>query len=231
MHNLLPWLKNPKRTYTDGLTLLKSFNHKDLPYYSKFENPDAQSFQFRMLYSIIKNLARIQAQHPAAIPETKIPDQKLPHKVKTPGIIVVSNPIVDVKELPENLSSLYFQNKALTKEISQDHVQLKSVKTDTERKTLLDGIIEKESTRASNWKAIDAWWLENKNQKADPPEEISDKKQIQQETLLLIKKTNALKINISRATKEMKLLTGKKAENRKLKIENWKKQLSELEIK
>jgi hypothetical protein len=117
----------------------------------------------------------------------------------------------------------------MTKQIAQDHVLLKSAKIDAERKLLLEAILENETTRATNWKTIDAWWSEKQNQKAETPEEISTKKEIQDNTLKQIKRINGLKIYISRATKELKDLSGKKAESRKAKIEIWKTELHELE--
>jgi hypothetical protein len=234
MVNIFSWLADPKRSYLDGMNLLKSLKPKELPYYSQFVEPDPGSYQFRMLYSVIQNIARKTAQNTVRVDSPSISVQQIKtivkaSKEKKSGIVVVSNPLVDVKELPEDMQTLYFSTKKLTVDIAREHVRLKSAATDDERKGLLADITRMESLRASNWKSIDSWWEENKLPKEPLPTEAPDAKEIARDALSRNKRINTLKINLSRALKELKTMTGKKAEARNLRIEAWNKELNELE--
>ncbi|MBK6967071.1 MAG: hypothetical protein IPH20_24995 [Bacteroidales bacterium] len=95
MVNIFSWLADPKRSYLDGMNLLKSLKPKELPYYSQFVEPDPGSYQFRMLYSVIQNIARKTAQNTVRVDSPSISVQQIKTMVKASkekksGIVVVS---------------------------------------------------------------------------------------------------------------------------------------------
>jgi len=244
MINISLWLSDPNRTYQEGLQLLQKLKPKEYPFYASVLNPDPGSYHFRMLVSLLRNEERklIQARSippsylkhdPPVIAVTKLDltDSKKTTSKKaetTTGLVIVSNPVVDFKELPPALQEVYLQNKSFTPQIARKHVELKAANTDAQRKSLLEDITSMESQRAANWKTLDNWWSKHKMD-SDKAESFDNEKEIAAQAVRKVKRIETLKINISRATKELKTMTGKKADSRKSKLVLWNKELSDLE--
>ena len=177
MNDLLNWLSNPSRGYTEGLGLYQKYtNKKDLDFFRSAGEPEAKSLHFRMIVQRLQNAARILSENPKLAPKpepykvdsrTAQPITNRVLKLEGPGrskkLRVVDNPLVEITQLPEALQQKYLQNKDLYKEIAGAHAAMREAKSDDERKELYSELQRLEAQHASNWQEIDSWWLENKD--------------------------------------------------------------------
>lgn len=242
MQSAHEWLKNPQRSYNDGILILKSKQPKEAAFFEKVKNPPAGSYHFRMLFSKLENIARKELQNPAAKTESAVKTvvrvndiKKSTSKPAKPGqplqpgntgsVRITSNPTVDYKELPEDLQQKFMRNKEITKAMAQKQQELKAAKDDQERKLLMGGLMSLETEKKANWKAIDEWWQNNKPIK----KELTAEEKIAQEAILKARRVETLKINIARDKKKLDKLPEEKKSKVIEKITNWEKELSDLQ--
>jgi len=233
--NVHSWLLNPKRSYADGVELLKSLKPKDAMFFASVQNPSPDSYHFRFLVSKLQNESRKMAQQPAKIQEvSNIRIIDVPTKPATGSKTdkelsarFADHPLIDVRELPENLQSDFQTIKGLSREIARLHTMLKAATTDDERKSLLESLKESEAKQKELWASLDKWQADRKLPVVEP-EKVNEKK-IAEQALARARRIDTLKINISRATRELEKVTGKKAESRKEKIAAWEVELKGLE--
>jgi len=237
MQELINWLDNPERTYEKGCLILKKHSLKEAAFFLSVKEPDPESYHFRMMINKLQNTGRKLSQNKqvdVSAPVVDIKGLKSDLKGKAAsGPVIVSNPIVDFKELPAVLQEKFLANKSLTQSIARFHVQMKAAVNDEVRKTLVNDIAEFEGQKAENWAAIDHWWKENKTDKVLVKDIEADQeainKEIAEKAVARVRRIDTLKINIARAAKEVKSLTGKKESDRIAKIEKWNIELADLE--
>jgi len=249
LQNILTWLQNPARDYKTGLEIYMEYrsNKKFDQFFQSVTEPAPGSMQFKMLLQKVNEIYRKVQQNPGLTkpePITVKPiniDELKKNKLDPIGSNrprIVENPLVNVKELPEDLQKLYFENKALTKEISDLHTQLKALpkdkRYDNKRKELANIICLKDDKRAANWLAIDTWWRDNKELTEDQKKQFDarriDLKSALKEAKIIIQRIDTLKINISREKKRVEK-DPQLAEKLNTKITEWEKELGELEEK
>jgi len=157
-------------------------------------------------------------------------DKLAEYEAKRPRI--VDNPEVDVKELPDNLKELYFQNKELVKERGVLHLKAKDTSIVTEaREELIAKLTEIDNQINANWKTIDTWWQEKQagsNNETKLPiknpvtaKEINALEDVEKRTILKQKRIKANKRYINEysfSTKEKQL---KEVELRKAELDAW----------
>lgn len=146
--------------------------------------------KFSILLKIVKDIYRIlehsnyfvmAASKPPEIKVTPLtldpknkatasnPDEKnKENKNEKPKI--VKNPVVNYKELPENLQKLYDEAGALKTEMKSLHAKMvaikgKDINSNKARKKLVTQIAKNEEKFKENFEQIDAWWLTNKTAK------------------------------------------------------------------
>jgi len=241
MRSVHEWLRDSKKSYAEGVAILKEARPKDSAFFEKVSNAATDSYHFRMLISKLQNVARIQLQNPVkketAIKSTvkvvdikkattnKATTNKTPTKGKNDSVRITSNPTVDFKLLPEDLQEKYLRNKDIVKEMAQNQVEMKAADTDEKRKSFMDKLTALETEKKENWKDIDEWWAGNK------PEEkvLTDEEKIAQKVLEKSRRIETLKINISRGKKELDKLQPEKRAKKEEKIASWEKELSDLQ--
>ena len=255
--NLNSWLADPKRSYDDGVELLRAIRHQKLPFFEKAKplKPVPDSYHFRLMVSYLQNASRKLAQHkeePTDIPVIKVIDlspkgpvaptskgkttpktsKQAPAKGKD-TFRIADLDLIDIRQLPENLKSDYKSLRVLFSAISRKHAEMKAAKSDKQRKALLEDLRSMEAQRLSMWKGINEWYDANKGKSADGQE--NDEKKIAEEAakraVARVKRIDTLKINIARANKEIKSgkISESKVKSRKEKIVAWAKELSDLE--
>lgn len=247
MKDVHTWLKEPKKIYSEGVEILQFHSPKEAVFYAAEKNPPPDGYHFRMLIKKLQNIARVQLQnHKANEPAVKkiIVVNELPQTDPSPAkstiagrniskspsmTIIPANPTVEFNKLPEDLKKKYLQNKEMNSRISDKHKQLKepSLNND-ERKKILDELISLQKQVKSNWTAIDKWW--NSNEKPQPVAAPNHEADIAEAAVKRMKRIEGLKINISRARREIeKDPKHKTAAKKKEKIAIWQKELNDLQ--
>lgn len=237
------WLANPKRNYAKGVELYDKYkiNKKFDKFFASANNPEPGSPQSQLLYKKLATIDRklkqntqlVESEKPTVKKSISVKaintdkkgkktakksdDKTAKNDPKRPRI--VENPLIDVKELPDDLKVKYFENKERTKLLSQKHEELKKAKTDKDRKLIADQITVLENDRSAAWKEIDTWWNANKKQDMSPTQDPEIVKQAN--------KISNLKNYIRRANADSKKHPDKKEANDK-KVEKWQKELDEL---
>lgn len=258
--DLSKWLQNPKRTYADGIDLLKQCKHPKLAFFQQVSDPKPDDYHFRLLVSILQNEARKRGQKPAAkeeIPVIKV--TTLPAKTGKKASAKSADPpkpdptrdttdnksfriadldLIDIRELPENLAKDYKDIKTLMPEIGKLHTELKSAKTDEKRKEIAEAVTALEEKRTSLWAGINEWYkTKTEEEKAKAEEPLTDEaekariaSEAAEKAIARSKRIDTLKINISRAQKEIdsKKLTPAKVKSREEKIVLWQQELDDL---
>ena len=252
LNDVKSWLANPQREYSTGLKIYDAYKNtkKFDSFFRSIENPSPGTLQFNMLIQRVTDISRKLQQNPnLAKPEPisvkpididelkKKSGQRInPIDPKRPR--VVDNPLIEASQLPSEFQKLYFDNKNLTKEIGQQHQELKAVPAgenfNAKRKAIRDKLTSLDNLRAANWHKIDAWWVENKLKSDEQKQEFETKKDelrvSMQEAKAIFNRIDSLKINISREEKRI----GNNAmlkEKLMPKINQWKTELAELEAK
>jgi hypothetical protein len=258
--NLTEWLQNPKRTYADGVELLKVLRHSKLAFFQQVKDPKPDDYHFRLLISVLQNEARKRGQKPAEkqeIPLIKVttlpakPGKTSPPKTEDPpktdpgneepgntSFRIADLDLIDIRELPEDLAKDYKEIKGIMPEIGKLHTALKSAKTDDSRKDIAEAITALEEKRTSLWAGINEWYNkkteEDKAKAAEPLTDEAEKARIAAEAaekaIARSKRIDTLKINISRAQKEIdsQKLTAAKVKSREEKIVLWQQELDDL---
>jgi hypothetical protein len=170
----------------DYAKMLEVFNHfkndekfksvtSDQDKFFNEEKAKTGELRFNLLEKAVKNIFRILEQNNHFnqvndLPEITVKPLRPGTPVKNPDKPVIKkNPIVDYKELPENLQKLYDQNGTLTSDMAKKHAEMtklpKGKKYDKDRKKLVNEKAAMEEQRDLNWKKIDEWWKENKIEK------------------------------------------------------------------
>ena len=223
--NITTWLDSPDKTYQDALTyyrMVRQSKSKD-NFFASFTNPPQDSLAFSMIIQEIKKGVRILSSqnklHLVTSPQ-KAKSQIRPASTKTR---ITANPFVDISKLPKDKQRLFERNQQITKTLSGLSQKIKLVKTDNERQLIAAQIDKLFKERKSNWAAIDA----DTKPKEQPQEQKADPKDV----LKKQRRIKTIKSNLTRAKKELKSgkLSEKKASQRKTRIEQWTKELSELE--
>jgi hypothetical protein len=251
LQEIKTWLDNPNREYAIGLSIYNDYKpSRKFDDFFNVQNPHPESMQFKMLTQRVREIYRKIQQSPGLLkadPITVKPiniddlKKKSGQRVNPLGSDrprIVTNPLVEVSQLPEELQQSYFENKNLTREIGVLHTELKAVPKDSKfndkRKALAETITKKDDARAENWEKIDIWWKGNKLATDQQKQDFDDKKEELkvsiQEAKIIFNRIDSLKINITREEKRMKsnpLL----AEKLSGKVIEWKKELTELEEK
>jgi hypothetical protein len=214
------------------------------------DTPEPDSMQFKMLVQRIGEISRKLEQNPnlikadpITVKPVNIDELKKKSGQRISGIDpkrprVVDNPFIEASKLPADLQKLYFENKSLTKEIGQLHQELKAVpkgdKFNNKRKELAQKITSKDDKRAANWKEIDTWWVQHELKTDEQKQEFAQKKEEMlisfREAKVIFNRIETLKINIQREEKRCKTSPILK-EKYAAKIDDWKKELVELEEK
>lgn len=230
------WLAEPKKSYSKGLEFYNQYkknNNKD-KFFASVENPELGSMHFNLLVTQVRNIHRKLSQNPKLIKSKPIEIKKLSPVIKAGDKkkskpTIVDNPLVDVKELPPQLQEKYFENKQLVKDIMMKRQEMTDLGEGSDvndaRKTLANKICELDDKKAANWKAIDTWWNEKKNPQ-QPQQPETEAKKVKKD----LRRIENLKIYIPRDTKKMQA-NPDKADEYKSKIENYKKELTQLEAK
>jgi hypothetical protein len=252
--NLKTWLSDPKRSYADGVELLKALKHKKLAFFQAEKDPKPESYHFRLLVSILQNEARKKGQQPSSNQEvplikvTSIPlkDAKKPSKTKGKetdppssedsgkDFRIVDLDLIDIRELPEELAEDFKTIKLMTPEIGKLHAALKVAKDDKTRKEISEDLVAAESQRAHLWEGINEWY-KTRPATTEATDSEEDKKRIADEAakkaIQKVKRIDTLKINIARAIKEIKSkkLSAAKVKSREEKLIVWQKELEDLE--
>lgn len=238
------WLSNPSKDYRVGLQIYDQYkvNNKFDDYFHSVEDPGENDMHFKLLVKNVRDIHRKLLTNPALIKTQTIVVKQIdtddlkkksghrsPNAANRPRI--VENPIINPKDLPEDLQKLYFENKNLTKKLSVKHAEMADMdqaeKNNEKRRQLADEICLMDDTRTANWNQIDTWWKDNKLKTDDEKENFNASKQ---EVLKTARRIETIKINISRAEKELKKNPDRK---NKLdpKIKKWKEELTGLEQK
>jgi len=123
---------------------------------------------------------------------------------------------------------LLYENSKIDKTCTAIHGDMKNAKTDAKRKEKVNELISFDTKKRENWEKIDNWQYNAayfKDKKHDPV-----KKAVEQTKKNMLK-IGLLKNYIARAEKQLKegKLTEKEVKKRKIKLENWKKELKQLE--
>lgn len=246
LQEISTWLANPAKDYKTGLSIYNQYktNNKFDDYFNNAEDPKLHSMHFKLLVQRIKDIYRKIQANPATVkqqPQTlgvkQIDTEELKKKSgqhTSPNASnrarIVENPLINPKDLPEDLQNLYFENKKLTKELSVLHNEMADLdpdpKNDETRKQLAEEICSMDDTRSVNWSKIDTWWKDKKLTGEKQKKEFDAKKEI----LQISRRVETLKINISREEKRLKNNPEMK-KKLKPKIDNWKKELKGLEAK
>jgi chromosome segregation ATPase len=236
------WLKNPDRNFADGVAIWNDYKKtdKNCAAFDKFfsaTNPAKNSTQFTMLVRKVADIHRKLSANPSLIKQPPVTVAQLQPKtmqekfakrlqeLKSERPRIVDNPIVDVKELPENLQQLYFKNKELVKKRAGYHMKAKSFDEGAEfneqRKKYDDLVVEIDDEIAENWRQIDNWHKEKNNPPAekepDAEPKLTDK----------VKKINNLTNYINRAKAKIKSFP-EEAAKLTPKINKWQAELDEL---
>jgi hypothetical protein len=241
------WLANPKKDYAAGLALYNKYKNKNDfdKFFGGVTNPTQDSMHFKLLIKRMGDINRKLLSRPSDIkPEkTKLPitvktivtgdskkkgaRQNLPTGeagAKNQRIKIVNNPLVDVKELPEELQKEYFRAGELTKLLAGKHFEMQGLgeatENDAKRKELAEEITTWEDERAKIWKKLDAL---NEKKNAGEKTKEPEGKTIAQKALRI----SNLENYIRREKVKIKKNPKRKAAGEK-KITNWQKELDEL---
>lgn len=168
-------------------------------YFNQVSEPNPTDQHFKMLLSKVKDILRKLDQNGCFTTEGETPEltKNVNHSrpVTLPPILVekldfkktttarerpriLSNPLINYEELPDNLKLLYDENGKLNSEMKSLHAAMRVEKEDVKRKELLDKICPMEETIESNWETIDNWYKKNKEDIDSAPltpAEISNK--------------------------------------------------------
>jgi len=227
MNKATQWLKNPSRTYPEGVLIYKEAFGIDASYafFNSAHDPKPGALHFNLLIEKIKvaerRLANSAEQDQEVLPANRPEINVKPIDMKK-NPRIVDNPLVEVTALPAELQEKFFRNKEIVRELAGQHAAMKAAKNDAARAKHLNSCKELEKEKDSNWKAIDSWWNKNKDQvKSQPPK--SEQPDIE-------KRMETVRKSIARAKLELKDTTMdvKKRNARKSKIEAWEKEMKDL---
>lgn len=189
MNEVQQWLSDKNRNYKEGVSVyLKYRTRKNFDaFFAQVEEPAPDSIHFTLLIKRMRDINRKLRSNPDRVkPEASkfsksIEVKELTNKKKveiTPlRPLIVDNPMVDVKDLPEELQQKFFENKQYTKEMLGKHRDMCDIPegdaNDEKRKALANEITDIDDKRAANWKEIDDWWKANKQPKANSQKQIT----------------------------------------------------------
>lgn len=136
----------------------------------------------------------------------------------------------NIDDLPDHLRKAYLDNKTLFTQMAGARQRLAACKTNEERKPIAEEIAAINRQKEQNWKDINDF-VNGKT--ADESDKTAVTLDPAKEALKLNRRISTVKINISRAQKEIDSgkLKGKKLETRLASLEGWEKELVELEDK
>ncbi|MBE0663757.1 MAG: hypothetical protein IH597_14980 [Bacteroidales bacterium] len=171
----------------------------------------------------VKKLEQSKKQAPPAIGSDESTD---PGKRKFVDIPNLKN----VDDLPENIKNAYFENKRLITELAGARQRMAACKTNEDRKPIAQEIAAINRQKEQNWKDINDF-VNGKT--ADESDKTAVTLDPAKEALKLNRRISTVKINISRAQKEIDSgkLKGKKLETRLASLQSWEKELVEMEGK
>lgn len=256
LNSIKTWLANPKRKYSDGVSLyLKTRNGNTFDsFFQSVKEAEPGSNHFNMLTDRLQKIARIletnsrvQSESVSAI---KVDIKKAAPINVAPITIgknankqmpsIDANPYIRIEDLPENLQADFREIQKLTPEIHTWHEKAKAANSDNERKETINNAAMLEERRDELWFNIDSWWLENK---AEGMDETLKSELVAKVEAFKVKHSNAgnaakeaielndrisdLVTNINRAKKELPKLKDNKLTNRKKSIAGWEKELTE----
>ncbi len=238
MNNIQEWLSDNNRSYQAGIALYNQYktSNKHDKFFSSVSNPEPGGIHFNLLITQLQNISRKLKQNPSLVKGKSLEVKKLDPSIKAPKASqheakrprVVDNPLVDVKELPEDLQEKYFENKNLVKERSRVHAEMSNLPEDKkynqERKEKAAEVLKLDNAIAGNWKAIDTWW-KKKQEGEKAPEKQKD---AVKEALEKKKRVGLLKNYINREQKKMEKDPSREKEGNK-KIRDWEQELEKLE--
>lgn len=263
--NIFEWLKAPEGKYTEGVALYKQFK-KDKTYiqfFKQVETSEPGDQHFDILKKQLARIARIHGQNaaektvktkPIAVKPIEIKgkrtsssvalakDGKKPAGKPTPGKkhlrIVEEFNLINPKDLPKNLQIVFFDIKARFGEMKELHNKIKHAKSADNVKELTENLVGLEEINYKEWGKIDEW---AKNPNTDKKKDGG--RNAFQEFQENERRIESVKINVSRANKELKKLNldrdaesdpkklkklDKKIKYRKSIIPEWEKELETL---
>ena len=237
LNKIAHWLQNPERSFEDGLKIYHDYKvDTKLDKLFAAENPEPKSLPFTILHQKVETIYRKLVANPSLIKHgpiavSQIDTEQLKKKfaehnakLESKRPTIVENPLVDVKELPDDLKKLYFENKEKAKLRAGMHTQMAKLSEDEsaneDRKKLAEDICQLDDEIADNWKIIDTWWTDRKNNKVTTAEakSLMDK----------VKRINNLNNYINRANAEI-AKNPKLKEDREAKINKWQEELDSLQ--
>lgn len=176
--NLTQWIKNPARTYKDGVAIYHKVkkNSKFDKLFAQVEDSKQGELHFNYLFKELSRLNRTAAQQNAA-PEEEKPTIAVKPLLKKEAPAASNRPKFheeryDVNELSPEMRVKYERNKAIIKAMAALHEKMKAVdpdpKNDQVRAELRKEIDGLDSERNKNWKAIDSWWKKRESGNDSP---------------------------------------------------------------
>jgi hypothetical protein len=249
--NIRQFLSNPVRKFKDGLALyskVKSTKEYD-DFFNKAGDPAPGTIAFNILDKQLARALRKQQnaeietsnQQPATSNQKNLPAIEVKKILKTPAKPKTESPkttaalidlpgVKDVEKLPDNVKAAYFENKELFTQLAGARQRLAACKTAEQRQPIAAEIAAINKQKEQNWQTI------NQHLKPGPttPEpEVKVTLDPAKEALKLNRRISTVKINISRAQKEINTgkLKGKKLETRLASLEKWENELIQLEGK
>lgn len=242
MNKAQQWLRDTRRTYADGVTIYKEIMGIDTSwkFFSQVSNAQPGTLHFNILMERMQKASRVAAVTQANIlPDItteEIKPAKAPQKPAVPAketirtraeksVRIADNPMVDIKQLPENLQESYRRIKEIPRELAQAHGEMKGAKTDAERAEKLQACKDLEAEKKALWGKIDEWWEKNKDgQKPEASGESSP------DLSNIDKRLETLRKAINRAENELTSgkLDAKKKAARKMKLTAWKQEQKDL---
>ena len=224
------WLADPDKSYLSGLALFNETKHSTQ--YDKFfalnNKPDPSSLPFKMLIQQLQNALRKIEQYPEEPVKLEGAKPIGTPSLKTKATQKQSVKIlteIDLKNLPEDLQANYNRTKEIVPEMNAVQQEMRDATTDEDRQNKAETLCNLEDEKDASWKAIDDFVA-----KTDVVEVVKEADPV---ALALAKnrRIENLKIYIGRENKRIE--AGKVNESIMpgvvKKIDDWKKELSELE--
>ena len=203
MEQIAKWFADPKRSYDEGVALLKKhFSNRHI-----LSTLERKARPMPILWEILEhNLKKVStpkelpAQRTVTVPELK-PIELKPTKSAKPKL--ADNPYVDVSSLPADLQAVYRRNMDIYRICDDIHSKMKSAKTDKERQPLAEELVKLEDEQLEGWKKIDAYVEANGGTKGPIPEkEIPAPPKV--DIIALAKREKVVKDNITRSKNKLK---------------------------
>lgn len=234
------FLSNPNRSFADGLAFyqqVKTSKEYD-DFFLKAGNPLPGSLAFNILdKQLARALRKLHYQHPESLSPEGPSKQPISVKIiaaaKQPVSKVASNSMlidlpgfVNVNDLPDEIKQAYLDNKKHFTYLAGLRQQLAACKNNEDRKSIAEQISAVNVLKETNWQRINAFT----SGKESPPVADPSAPDPVQEALVADRRIRTLKINISRAEKEVNTnkLKGKKLETRLASLASWRQELDSL---